>query len=50
MTKTERYQVNQEPCRCVSCGACGGSGNIWLDMRITMMIEGFDEFLAGRDN
>lgn len=26
-------QVQAEPCHCVRCGECGGSGNIWLDFK-----------------
>jgi hypothetical protein len=34
MTATEaRAKVAVEPCACVRCGACGGSGTIWLDFR-----------------
>jgi hypothetical protein len=29
----ERVRVETEPCTCVSCGMCGGSGNYWVDMR-----------------
>lgn len=25
--------VAAEPCRCVPCGDCGGTGNVWFDFR-----------------
>lgn len=25
-----RDKVAAEPCRCVTCGDCGGSGNVWF--------------------
>ncbi len=28
---TPQAKVEAEPCRCVPCGDCGGSGNIWVD-------------------
>jgi hypothetical protein len=26
-------KVRSEPCRCVRCGDCGGTGSIWVDHR-----------------
>lgn len=26
-------KVSDEPCRCVNCHDCNGSGSIWLDFR-----------------
>jgi hypothetical protein len=29
---TPRQQVEQEPCRCVQCSYCNGSGHLWFDL------------------
>lgn len=29
----EMKRVAAEPCHCVSCGDCGGSGSIWVDFK-----------------
>lgn len=44
MTKAEVEKVEQESCRCVRCGMCGGSGNlrIGLDGRLNYCDDLYD--------
>lgn len=38
-------KLESEPCECVSCGDCGGSGTMWLDMAghvVTCMVDDTD--------
>jgi DnaJ-class molecular chaperone len=32
-TENERAALNAQPCQCVSCGTCRGSGHVWLPTR-----------------
>lgn len=29
---TDTEKLEKEPCRCVRCAECGGSGNVWISM------------------
>ena len=29
MTAEARRKISEEPCRCIVCDACGGTGSVW---------------------
>lgn len=33
MSTPAHQKVEQEPCRCIRCGDCNGSGTVWFDWR-----------------